>query len=57
MYTWLMKINLLADEKESNLEKIEVLFFVDMNIYEWKQLIKNAVEIIIILVNKDKGVM
>lgn len=29
-----MKINLLADKKENSLEKIEVLFFVDMNIYE-----------------------
>ena len=53
-----MKINSLADEKENSFEKIEVLFFfVDMNIYEWKELIKNTEEIIIVLVNKDKGVM
>jgi hypothetical protein len=29
-----MKISLLADEKENSLEKIDVLFFVDINIYE-----------------------
>ena len=56
MPTWVIKINSLADEKENSLER-GTLFFVDMNIYEWKELIKNTVEIIIIMVNKDKGVM